>query len=112
MVANKAKWHKTCRLLYNNQMLQRAEKRELRTPGGDSRKCSRLQSAHEATKASCFFCGQPSGAEGLHEVATFQVDQRVRESAEITEDSMLLAKFSTGDMVALEAKYHTPGGFI
>jgi len=28
MISNKAKWHKSCRLCYNNQMVQRAEKRE------------------------------------------------------------------------------------
>ena len=28
MVANEAKWHQTCKLRYNNTMLQRAEKRK------------------------------------------------------------------------------------
>ncbi len=48
-----------------------------------------------------------AGNDGLHEVTTFQVDQRVRECAELTGDSMLLAKLFAGDMVALEAKYHS-----
>ena len=55
----------------------------------------------------CFFCGQAAGDDGLHEVTTFQVDQRVRECAKLAGDSMLLAKLSSGDMVALEAKYHS-----
>ena len=40
-------------------------------------------------------------------MTTFQVDQHVRKSAELTGDSLLSAKLSLGDMVALEAKYHT-----
>jgi len=28
MVANEAKWHQTCKLRYNNAMLQKAEKRK------------------------------------------------------------------------------------
>ena len=54
-----------------------------------------------------FFCGKSAGSDGLHEASTFQVDKRVRESATIVEDTLLLGKLSMGDMVALEAKYHT-----
>ena len=55
-----------------------------------------------------FFCGQAAGNDGLHEVTTFQVGQRVRECAELTGDSMLLARLISGDMVvAVEAKYHS-----
>ena len=52
-------------------------------------------------------CFQAAGTDGLHEVTTFQVDQHVRKSAELTRDSLFLAKLSLSDMVALEAKYHT-----
>ena len=37
---------------------------------------------------------------------TFQIDRRVRESAALLGDTLLLARLSMGDMVALEAKYH------
>ena len=109
MVNNKAKWHKACSLRYNNQMLQRVEKREHQSPERDGapRKCSRLQSSLKPSEVSCFFCGQEAGTDGLHEVTTLQVDQHVRESAKLTGDSLLLAKLSLSDMVALEAKYHT-----
>jgi len=59
------------------------------------------------SKTSCFFCGQSAGSDDLHEASTFQIDRRVRESAALVEDTLLLAKLSMGDMVALEAKYHT-----
>ena len=57
----------------------------------------------------CFFCGEEGGpgTDGLHEVTTVQVDQRVHKCAELTGDSLLLAKLSLGVMIALEAKYHT-----
>ena len=44
---------------------------------------------------------------GNQEASTFEVDKRVRESATIVEYTLLLGKLSMGDMVALEAKYHT-----
>ena len=55
----------------------------------------------------CFFCGEPSNTSGLHEAATFQVDKPVRTYTELLEDIELLAKLNRGDMVALDAKYHT-----
>ena len=109
MITNKVKWHKTCRLHYNNQMLQRAGKREHQSPEIDDapRKCSRLKSLLKSDGKLCFFCGEEGGTDGLHELTTFQVDQRVHKCAKLTGDSFLLAKLSLGDMVALEAKYHT-----
>ncbi len=114
MVANEAKWHHTCMLRYNNTMLRRAEKRthpsRENTKGDDvSHKRSKLRPSSteaNASKASCFFCGQSAGSAGLHEASTFQIDRRVRESAALVEDTLLLARLSMGDMVALEAKYH------
>ncbi|KAJ3595936.1 hypothetical protein NHX12_002345 [Muraenolepis orangiensis] len=113
MVAHQAKWHKTCMLQYNNTMLRRAEKRLIASssafgstdnvPG----KRARTHSSEATTSGtSCFFCGK-SGTETLHEVATFQVDTRVRKCAAQVGDNELMARLSMGDMVALEAKYHS-----
>ena len=55
----------------------------------------------------CFFCGEPPGNSGVHEAATYQIDKRVRACAVLLEDTELLGKLSTGDMVALEARYHS-----
>ena len=68
---------------------------------------SRLRSSRIEEELICFFCELPAGTEGLHEASTLQVDRRVKDSASLLEDSLLLAKLSAGDMVALEAKYHT-----
>ena len=66
------------------------------------------RSLHLSLVTDCvFFCSQKAGSDSLHEVTTLQVDHRVRRSAELTGDSVLLAKLSLCDMVASEAKYHT-----
>ena len=110
LVTNKAKWHKTCVLRYNNQMLQRAIKsveHEISVEDAAPRTSSRLRSSPNPDKMSCFFCDKEAGSEGLHEVTTVQVEKRVRDCAELTSDTLLLAKLGSSDMVALDAKYHT-----
>ena len=59
-----------------------------------------------ASKASCSFRGKSAGSDGLHEASTFQIDRRMRECAALVEDTLLLARLSMSDMVALEGKYH------
>lgn len=54
--------------------------------------------------SSCFFCG--SNESNLHQVTTFILDKRVRESALKLEDTVLLAKLSVGDLISQEAVYH------
>ena len=54
----------------------------------------------------CFFCNRFDG-KTLHQVSTFQVDRRVRDVALFLNDKELLAKLSAGDMIAMEAKYHS-----
>ncbi len=91
-------------------MLQRVGKREQhQSPEGDDppRKCFRLKSSVQLDESSCFFCGQGAGTDGLHDVTTLQVYKHVRECAKLTGNTMLLGKLSLGDMVALEAKYHS-----
>ena len=42
----------------------------------------------------------------MHEVTTFEVDFRVRRCAHTLQDLKLLAKLSSGDLIAIEARYH------
>ena len=42
----------------------------------------------------------------LHLVASFEVDQNVREAATQMEDTSIIAKLSEGDLIAREACYH------
>ena len=112
LVANSAHYHQSCQLKFNNTKYVRAEKRS-RVPKADvpvlpACKHSRSQSTEVCvTKNVCFFCGEASGNSGMYEAATFQIDKRVRSCAVQLEDTELLAKLSTGDMVTLEAKYHS-----
>ncbi|KAJ8897318.1 hypothetical protein PR048_002664 [Dryococelus australis] len=48
-----------------------------------------------------------AGHEGLHDAFTFELDARVRTCARLVEDNDILGRLSAGDIVALEAKYHT-----
>jgi len=43
----------------------------------------------------------------LHEASTLSLDYRVHNCAYILQDSRLLAKLGSHDMIALEAKYHS-----
>ena len=54
-----------------------------------------------------FFCEKEEGKSNLRQVMTTRVDEKVRTCARIIQDSRLLAKLADGDMIAIEAKYHT-----
>ena len=71
----------------------------------ESRKILPRRSTHTEVRQSCFFCEETSGE--LHRASTFNLDRNVRESAHILNDTFLLGKLSAGDMVALDAMYHT-----
>lgn len=106
---NNAKWHKSCRIKFNNTKLKRAEKRK-NTQGCDpdpSKKYTRQVAHHEVAASDiCFLCEDVSTSEPLREASTFRLDSRVRRCALDLQDERLLAKLSAGDMVAQDAKYH------
>ena len=110
LVANSAKWHKTCRLKFNQTKLERMKQKTLldtQSGAGTSTIHTRSSaSLPSSDKSLCFFCNQPAGSTVLHEASTYQLDQNVRECALQLKDTELLAKLAPGDMIALEAKYH------
>ena len=53
---------------------------------------------------SWLFCDDTTG--NLTKVETVSLDYHVRQIAEVLKDTKLLAKFSGGDMVAIDAQYH------
>ena len=113
LISNNAKWHKSCKLQFNNKKFERAQKRIqdhgktcLDNQGERSSKRKRsTESSNDQSK--CFFYGDSAGKAGLDEASTFQLDKNVRRAATLTGDTQLLGSLSAGDMVALEAKYHT-----
>ena len=53
-----------------------------------------------------FLWGTCKNTQSFYHASTFGLDARVRECAVQLQDQNLLAKLSTGDLIALEAKYH------
>jgi len=108
LISHKASWHKYCRDLFSNTKLKRAKKRCLITSEADSPiKARRTSIKDTGIKEHCFFCDEADTSSNLHKAETFQVDKKVRDCAVLLNDGQLIAKLSAGDMVALEAKYHT-----
>ena len=108
-------YHQACKLKYNNTTLKRAEKRSFKTEGNindapcackRTRFHSRSSSTEKAQEAQCFFCRQPAGTDGVHEVAIFQMDSKVGDWATIREDTELLGRLSARDKLAHDANYH------
>lgn len=107
---NHAVWHKSCRNRFDKQKLQRAQKRKankLREPDTSPMKTRHSGTVSMARSANCFFCYGNDKNEKLHQAQTHQLDQRVREYANILQDRQLLGKLSEGDMHALDAFYHS-----
>ena len=57
---------------------------------------------------TCFFCDKDDNGSDmkLHMRQTFQVQRKIEEIALQIGDTEVLAKFSAGDMIAIETKYH------
>lgn len=110
-IQNKARWHKSCSLQFNSTKLKRAEKRALKQDqpvGGKYTRSSATTTIDRPDKV-CFICDEiGTRSNSLHEVQTLPLDARVRECAYALQDESLLAKLSEGDLVALEACYHSP----
>lgn len=103
---NKAHYHETCRLLFNNTNLQRAEKRS--TPAATRNEGGRSnipRKAQEKKKIECFLC-ETQGDE-LREAMTMKVNMRINECARTLNDGKLLAKLSGGDVIAQDLKNHS-----
>ena len=111
LVNHKALWHKYCRDRLSNTKLNRAKKRKLAETSVDEAggpvKSRRSSIKAASTNDHCFFCEQPGNQSNLHQAETLKVDKKVRDCAVLLNDGKLIAKLSVGDMVALEAKYHT-----
>ena len=99
--SHNAKWHDSCRLLYNKTKLKRAMKRVAVCMPEDSnapaKKYTRRNSIKSSAIEQCFFCGVSANmSEPLHQVSTLGLDARVRQCALQLQDQGLLAKMSAG----------------
>ena len=109
---NKAVWHKSCYSKFNATQVRRAEKRkstleDSELKEGPAKKYTRQSTCSEMEELTCvFFAKSASASEWLREVTTLHLDSRVRKCALDLQDERVLAKLSSKDMVAQEAKYH------
>ena len=112
---NNAKWHKSCYLKFGRSKLKRAIQKHKSEEDGTRAKQIFTRSSTgdgdtggpvDSNSAQCFFCSKIERKESLREVCTFQLDYRVRKCAHDLQDQDLLAKLSSGDLIAQEAKYH------
>lgn len=101
-----AKYHQSCRLLFNNSKLERARKRSLNEK--ESGECSKpIKSRRSSLENNmCFLCAQEAPKSDLRRAMTMELDRRLNECARNLEDGKLLATLSAGDVVAQELKYH------
>ena len=117
-VKQKAKFHRSCRYKVNNTALKRktaslqndlpvevAEEEEDPDCVATAPKQLRRQSTSQAA-CVCLFCDKKATLSQLRQACTYKLDTNIRESAEKLQDSSLIAKLSTGDVIALEVKYH------
>ena len=111
-----AVYHKSCRKMFDNDKVKRAEKRNavLTTSTCDAgdeqpvQKQSRRLSVLVEKVDLCFFCNEGSkDGKPLHKVTTFKLDSRVRRAAKDTNNTLLYSKLQNGDMCAQDALYHS-----
>lgn len=108
---NNAKYHQSCRMMFNNTKLGRAQKRAMthklpeEAEAGPS-KCTRRSISSVTEKDYlCFFC-EKEVIKADREAMTKNIYERLKECATLVQDTKLLAKLSAGDLVAQEVKYH------
>ena len=100
----------------NNTKLERTKKRKLSDVEKDEEVVQSVVSLVKATRSicgrynpqsQCFFCEEADSLENLHAASTKEVDKKVRECAGLLNDGKLIAKLSGGDLIAIDAKYHS-----
>ena len=120
MFENKISWHKSCRDNYNSNELERAKKKQsdveeeekgCDADGSETAQSSPIKSRRSLTPfdpkiLQCFFCEKNDFASNLRLASTLELDKQVRDCTILLNDSKLITKLSTGDLIAIEAKYH------
>lgn len=105
---NMAKYHLSCRLLFNNTKLEWARKRQSRGQTSENETgvshSKQRRSSHDIK--TCIFCEKVAPASDLRQASTKGLDKRLRECAETLGDGKLLARLTGGDIIAQEFKYH------
>lgn len=106
---NKAKWHKSCSNKYSTLKLQRLQakieklNKSLNSPVKTRQK---LNTKLDSPMEQCIFCGKGNENNKLHTASSAKIDEHVRIHAQNILDREIMAKLSSGDMTAIDARYH------
>ena len=105
---NKAQYHKSCSLQFNNDKLKRAKRRASTAEKHLSPKKTRSSLAASTPLSpvviKCFFCDKSEGSKC--KAQTKSLSDSVTHGATILQDSKIMAKLAISDMIALSAEYH------
>ncbi|XP_068680603.1 probable DNA double-strand break repair Rad50 ATPase [Montipora foliosa] len=111
LIANRASWHKSCRLRFTTSKLEKAKerqsakrKRETEEEESRTRRNSQRRQASKNNEVCIFY--KKDSDEILHDFTSLAVDKKIRDMAKELEDFELLSSISGGDLVAIEAQYH------
>ena len=102
---NVAKYHTSCRRMFNNAKLGRARKQH----SGVHSKSEEGQTKHHRTSHDSevyILCDRIAPASDLRTVMTMHPNNRLHECATTLNDGKLLARLSGGDAIVQELKYH------
>ena len=102
--AHSASWHKSCHLKYNNTKLIKAKKKRESDPEPDEKRLRKRRAVD--VQETCFLCEKGSEVGDLRQILTFEADKNIRTMVTELQDSVLLARITGGDLIAVEAKYH------
>ena len=115
LMLHHTKWHKSCYVMCNKTKVDRIRKKVTREQAAIANVSpikGKLRGAFPCTSCQrvekvpvCFFCDAVM-EQDYHKAATKMLDANVRKMATALNDTLLLAKLSSGDMVATDAVYH------
>ena len=109
LAKHKAKWHKQCFDMCNEDKIKRVMKRKAKCSLAEHSPAKKIlrSVADVKNKKCCFFCNQPEASpRAFHRVETLTLDSRIRKVATELNDSKILAKLAAGDMTATDSVHH------
>lgn len=106
LITNKASWHKSCYGKFSKCRLERLQKKRDLKEAGSSQESVRgkRQRIHSTQSNECIFCS--TNDSDLHKFMTLDADNNIRKMAIDLQDTAVLTKIASGDVVASGSMYH------
>lgn len=74
---NMAKYHRSCRVMFNNAKLERARKRRSKVEGSEPQEMKAKQRCMSHDNEGCIFCEKVAPASDLRQVMTMNLNRRL-----------------------------------